>query len=154
NAACGVMTELIDDRRPALIKPDNLLHDGQAIEPPVVCNVLFGTMAIDDKTGALATVYAAYAPDFPPPLPIGDVAIGHAAAATRAATADRLRELAARCRARDVRLYIPAPLLPSARSAGVYAEAIPKQFADPAEMAIAAAGHIGLGQVKLTREAE
>jgi hypothetical protein len=154
NAACGVLTELIDDRRPALIKPDNLLQDGQAVEPPVVCNVLFGAMAIDDKTGALATVYAAYAPYFPPPLRIVDFDIGHIAAATWEATADRVRELAARCRARDARLYVPAPLLPSARSAGVYAEAIPKQFADPAEMAIAAAGYIGLGQVKLTREAE
>jgi hypothetical protein len=154
NAACGVLVDLIDDRRPALVCADDLLADGRAIEPPVACDMVYATMAIDDKTGASAIVYTSLSPYFPPPLRIVDFDLGGITARTWEAAAERLLDLAGRCHARDARLYIPLALLPSARAAGIHAEAIPRQFADPAELAIAAAGHIAQGKVKLTLGAE
>jgi hypothetical protein len=63
--------------------------------------------------------------------------------------ADRLRELAQICRARTAFLFVPEVLLPSARAAGVDARAIPPEFDDPRELAIAAAGYVAGGMVKL-----
>jgi hypothetical protein len=64
--------------------------------------------------------------------------------------ATRLQDLAQTCRARNALLVVPEPLLPSVRAAGVPAMAVPKAFDDVGEVALAVAGYVAAGQVKMT----
>jgi hypothetical protein len=47
-------------------------------------------------------------------------------------------------------LYLPEPLLPSARAAGVPAMGIPPEFRDAGEVALAVAGYVAAGLVKMS----
>jgi hypothetical protein len=58
NAAGGVLTLLIGDRRPALARQSDMLTGGAALPlPRVCCRTLVATSVIDVKTGMAATIY-------------------------------------------------------------------------------------------------
>jgi hypothetical protein len=147
NAVAGCLVGLDLDRRPALLRANDLLTDGQPAQLPIVSNAVFAVLAVDDH-GAAAVVYAALSP-LSPPLTLLDFHCGGLTSALWATTADRLRELAQTCRARGAFLFVPEPLLPSARAAGVLAMAITAGFADAGEIALACAGYVAAGRVKM-----
>jgi hypothetical protein len=152
NACCGALALAASDARPALLKPADLLCDGEPAPLPIVCDAVYAVFALDE-TGRAATVYASLSPFLPPPLRLIDFDLNGITSQLWADTAERLRELARTCRARKgAFLFVPQALLPSARAQGVPAMAIPEQFDDPAEVAIAAAGYVASGAVKMTQE--
>lgn len=150
NAVAGVLVGLDLDRRPALIRAADLLHDGMPAALPVVCDAVFGTMAVDAR-GAVAIVYASLTSWRAPPLVLLDFATSGFTSTLWTTTADRIRELARACRAQVAAfLFLPAVLLPSARAAGVDAMPIPPEFDDTEEVALAVAGYVAAGLVKMT----
>jgi hypothetical protein len=154
NAVAGVLVGLDLDRRPALLRANDLLNDGMPAPLPVVCEAVFAVVAVDER-GAVAVVYAAFSPHIPPPLLLLDFAVAGITASLWTATTDRLEELARECRARrGVYLFVPEALVPSARAVGVHAVAIPPELDDPAELALAVAGYVAAGQVKVTAAAD
>jgi hypothetical protein len=150
NAVAGVLVGLDLDRRPALLRANDLLADGQPVPMPIVCNAVYAVMTVDD-CGSAAVVYASLSvPGLLPPLALLDFYRGGITSTLWTTTADRLRELARVCRARKgAFLFVPEPLLPSARAADVYAMPVPKAFDDVHEVALACAGYVSAGQVKM-----
>jgi hypothetical protein len=97
---------------------------------------------VDDR-GTAALVYASLSPVLPPPLRLLDFDVTGITSALWASTAEKLRVLATRCRASNVAfLFPPEPLLPSARAAGVHTMAIPSEFDEGQEVALAVAGYV------------
>lgn len=150
NAVAGVLVGLDLDRRPALLRANDLLTDGAPVPPPVFCDCVFATVAADEH-GAVAVVFAALSQHVPPPLLLLDFDVTGLTAGLWAAIATRLRELANSCRARrGAFAFLPEVLLPSARAADVHGMPIPPELDDPGEVALAVAGYVAAGQVKLT----
>jgi hypothetical protein len=154
NAVAGVLVGLDLDRRPALLRANDLLNGGMPVPVPVVCDAVFGTVAVDEH-GAVAVVFAALSPFVPPPLLLLDFTVTGITATLWTATADRLCELAQTCRARrGVFLFVPEVMAPSARAAGVHVLPITLELDDPAELAVAVACYVAAGQVKMTPAAD
>jgi hypothetical protein len=131
NAAAGVLVDLIADRRPALIRANDLLTDGMPASLPVVCDAVFATVAVDDH-GSMAIVYAARSRFMQPPLTLLDFDAAGLTAATWTTMAGRLRDLAHACRARHGSyLFLPEALAPSARAAGCLVITIPRNSTMP-----------------------
>ena len=135
------------DRRPALLRANDLLIGDQPAALPIVTHGVFAVLSVDEH-GAAAVVYAATSP-LPPALVLLDFEVTGITSALWGATKARLLDLLQVCRARDASLWVPEPLVPSARAAGVPVEAIPKRFDDTAEVALAVAGYVSAGQVKM-----
>lgn len=118
---------------------------------PLVTNAVFAAMAASDH-GQVAVVYAALSvPGLQPPLTLLDFEVGGITAGLWIGIADHLRELARTCRARTAVLCVPEVLLPSAFAAGVHAMPIPRHFKDVTEVALAVAGYVASGMVKMTQ---
>jgi hypothetical protein len=150
NAVAGVLVGLDLDRRPALLRSDDLLTGGSPASFPVVCDAVFATV-VADLHGTVAIVYAARSRFLQPPLVLLDFEVTGLTASLSTATADRIRELAKTCRALyGAWLFLPVQLIPSARAAGVDAAAIPPALDDVGEIALAVAGYVVAGQVKAT----
>jgi hypothetical protein len=95
-------------------------------------------------------VYAALVlPGLQPPLTLLDFEVSGITAGLWITIEEQLRDLASTCRARVAMLCVPEVLMPSAWAAGVHAMPIPGHFKDPAEVAIAVAGYVAAGQVKM-----
>jgi hypothetical protein len=92
NAVAGVLIGLDLDRRPMLLKANDLLTNGTPVRPPVICDCVFATIAAD-ANGAVAVVFAALSQHFPPPLLLLDFAVTGLTADLWAATARRLRAI-------------------------------------------------------------
>jgi hypothetical protein len=152
NAVAGCLVTLDLDRRPALLRANDLLDEGQPAPMPIVSNVVYAVLSVDEH-GQAAVVYAALSP-LPPPLVLLDFEVTGITSALWSTIKARLLDLRQICRGppNNASLWVPEPLLPSARAAGVNAEAIPKAFADSQEVALACASYVSAGMVKMTAD--
>jgi hypothetical protein len=154
NSVCGVLTAIINDRRPALIRHDDLLQDGCAIALPAHVDVLFAVLVVA-QDGSSATVYAGYSPAFFPPLALLDFVLEPMSRDCFPAIAHRLTDLAKVIRVRKQAPFVlVAPeLLEVATAWGCPAVTHDLMLADPAQLALIAAGHVGAGRVRITVQA-
>jgi hypothetical protein len=149
NAVAGLLVNLDLDRRPALLRANDLLVNEQPAPTPVVASAVFAAMAADEL-GQVAVIYAALAvPGLQPSLTLLDFEVTGITAGLWIGIEEQLRSLAKTCRARTALLCVPEVLMPSAWAAGVHAMPIPGHFKDPAEVALAVAGYVAAGQVKM-----
>ena len=151
NAVCGVLVELDLDRRPALVKPDDLHSPAAPLGLPIICDYVFAVLAVGDD-GHAATVYAARSKHLGPPLTILDFDAAPLTGATFAQIAHRLAELAPACRARlgSAGLMLPAALATRAAAAGLLAHPLPPELDDADGLSLTVASHISGGGVKIT----
>ena len=151
NAVCGVLVGLDLDRRPALVRSNDMLADGQAVPLPWVCDVMLAVLAADQH-GQCAVTYWAYSPNVGHPLTLADFDAAPLSPSLFVGIAERLKELSAQCRVRmGMRLLSTSePLARQAAARGLAAEIVPPALiADPARLAMAAAGHVMDGDVKI-----
>ena len=59
NAACGALVQVLSDRRPALVRKSDLLNEDGALPLPRKVRYVFAVVAVDEKTGSIAVIYAA-----------------------------------------------------------------------------------------------
>lgn len=146
NAVAGVLVGLDLDRRPALVRPSDVLENGAALPLPTNCKHIVSVMVADNR-GMTATVYAAITYSGPRLLILDfDVAALHGGLFSDIAA--RVRELAAQCRARGASAFAPAGLASHAQAAGLFIQGIPEHLA-PEDLLVPAASHIAAGSVKI-----
>jgi hypothetical protein len=124
-----VLVGLDLDRRPALMRADDLLVGGEGLAMPTICDMLYGTLRVDEK-GWCATVYAAYSPHFGTRLVVLDFDVVGMSGDLFRVIGNRLHELAQECRPRcGLMLLVPEAGIPGGgggdRRAGASAAAGP-----------------------------
>jgi hypothetical protein len=153
NSVAGVLVGLDLDRRPALMRADDLMVLGEGVPMPALCDTLYAVLAVGDD-GVCATVYAAYSPLFGIRLTLLDFDVVSMGAGLFRSIGGRLRELGRECRARlGMALLVPEALVWRAREAAVdiVVDALPPAWVDDAgELGLAAASHVVAGDVKVT----
>ena len=151
NAAAGLLVNLLEDRRPALVKPADMAapaHLG-AYQPPGKAAYIAAVMVVDDS-GTAAYVIGAQDQASPSCLFICDFAVEPLGRDIFVTLAAKMDELVRRCRATSgAALFVHADLLAHARAAGVRAELIPKEF-EAENRLLSVAGHVASGAVKIT----
>jgi hypothetical protein len=135
NSVAGVLVGLDLDRRPALLRANDLLIGDQPAALAIVTHGVFAVLSVDEH-GAAAIVYAALSP-LPPPMTLLDFEVTGITSGLWSAAKARLLDLLQVCRGRNASLWVPEVLVPSARASGVDAAAIPKAFDDAHEVALA-----------------
>jgi hypothetical protein len=155
NAAAGVLVGLDLDRRPALVKPSELLDGGEPVPVPKFCDFVFATLTNDQK-GNCATLYVAASRHHGIPVTLLDFDAQPMGAAMFGGIAARLRELVTQCRPRlgCLGVFTNDTLGRHALSRGLHAELIPPEYAaDPARLALSGAGHVSAGKVRIATPA-
>jgi hypothetical protein len=160
NATCGVLVGLELDRRPALIRPDNLYGPGDEPTPlPTFASLLYATIVVGPDGTAAAAFFANYQGDDPAvtPLTLLDYHTAPLSTATIDAVLARLEELASTIRVFGGMynvVYVPKVLAQQIHLRGHWADEIPAEvLADPEGVALSVAGHINAGLVKIARPA-
>lgn len=126
NAVAGVLVGLDLDRRPALMRPDDLMVGGEGVPMPTTCDVVYVVLQVADD-GRCGVVYAARSRFFGVPVTILDFSAPFMGGDLFATIAARLAELGADCRARyGTMLLLPEELLPILRVPGSRAAALPR----------------------------
>jgi hypothetical protein len=151
NAACGVLVNLIADRRPALVKPADMAAPSHLVEgwsPPLKARYVLALIVVGEN-GNAAVVYGAQDQASPNPLFICDFDVGPMSAGSFASIAAKLEELRLQCRTTESAIWCAQALLPFARSAGVDAHPFPVDFL-PEDRLLSVAGHVASGAVKIT----
>jgi hypothetical protein len=151
NSVAGVLVGLDLDRRVPLIRSDDMLANGQAVALPRVCDLLVAILA-SDQTGQCAVTYWAYSPHVGYRLTLADFDTAPLSSSLFSGIALRLKELATECRPRrgEVLFCTAEPLARQASARGIMAEVVPLPLiADPARLAMAAAGHVMDGRMKI-----
>jgi hypothetical protein len=148
NAVCGVLVQVIEDRRPALIRPDDLLTGNAPLPLPVVTMGTFATLAVS-RDGTAAAIYAAIAVDRS--ALILDYDAGPFRGDLFATVAARLGELATvtRARAGRVAIFTEPELVRQAAIVRLNFTAIPDHLLEADDLLLPAASHIAAGRVKL-----
>jgi hypothetical protein len=153
NSVAGVLVGLDLDRRPALMRADDLMVAGEGAPMPSLCDTLYAVLAVGDD-GACATVYAAYSPLFGIRLTLLDFDVVSMGAGLFGSIGGRLRELGRECRVRlGMALLVPEALVWRAREAGadIVVSALPPAWVDDAGgLGLVAAGHAAAGNVKMS----
>jgi hypothetical protein len=153
NSVCGVLVNLIADRRPALVRPADMeapAHLG-AYHPPGKAAYIAAVMVVDDS-GTAAYVIGAQDQASPSRLFISDFAVEPLGRDIFVTLAAKMDELVRRCRATNgAALFVHADLLAHARAVGVRAELIPKEF-EAENRLLSVAGHVASGAVKITSQ--
>jgi Terminase large subunit, T4likevirus-type, N-terminal len=121
NAVAGVLVGLDLDRRPALIRQNDLLAGGAALPVPDICKYIAAVLAVD-KFGQCAVVYSAR-PFTGPGLLIIDFDSEPLHGNLFSKIGSRVRELSDQCRARMSVIFVPVALKHHADAAGLYCEA-------------------------------
>ena len=151
NAVAGVLVGLDLDRRPALVRANDLLVDGAGVPPLNKCNSILVTVATDDQ-GLAATVFCAESKRFGIPLVLLDFDVAPLSADLFRAIDLRAVELARLHGAR--RGYIGAWALEAlatvAAPTGSRLKILPSEMADPAYLGINTALHVQSGSVKIS----
>jgi hypothetical protein len=151
NSVCGVLVNLIADRRPALVKPDDMSAPSHLVEgwsPPLKAAYVIALIVVGEN-GNAAVVYGARDQASPNALYICDFDVGPVSAGSFASIAARLEELRLQCRTTASAIWCAQALLPFARSAGVDAHPFPVDFL-PEDRLLSVAGHVASGAVKIT----
>jgi hypothetical protein len=157
NAVCGVLVGLDLDRRPALIRQNQLLADDAPVPMPRA-PAMVAAVLIVALTGLAAVAYFATAPTRDSPLVLLDFDLSPLTGATFATIAARIAELNRECRAQYggklSAIWTPEPLSKQIAARGIPAEPIPPEvLADPGALALSAAGLVANGAVKMAAPA-
>jgi hypothetical protein len=151
NAACGALVRVIADRRPGLVRQDDLLTNNTALPLPTVCLAVFATLAIS-RDGIAAVLYVGKALDGR--ALIFDYSAGPLQGNLFQSIVERLLKLCAATRARAGGcIFAPKELVRQAYIAGLQIQEIPVHL-DPEALLLPAAMHIASGKVKLCKPAE
>jgi hypothetical protein len=151
NAACGVLVNLIADRRPALVRPEHMAAPSHLVEgwsPPLKAQYVLALIVVDEN-GNAAVVYGAQDQASPNPLFICDFDVGPVSAGSFASIAAKLEELRVQCRTTASAIRCDETLLLFARSTGANAHPIPKEF-QAEDRLLSVAGHVASGTVRIT----
>jgi hypothetical protein len=153
NAAAGVLVEVIGDRRPALVRSNDMLVNGAPVPLPR-CDLIIAILAADQHGGCAATFWA-YSPHGAVALVLIDFETSPLSMPFIDSILPSLRRFGGQCNARDMCLWTTLePLARIAAGRGLHAEVVPLPLiADPARLAIAAAGHAMQGRVKIASPA-
>ncbi|WP_216856204.1 hypothetical protein [Acidisphaera sp. S103] len=155
NVVAGVLVGLDLDRRPALIRQQQLLTDDTPLPLPMPGHALgcFATLCIS-KVGEMAVVYTA--PTRDGPLLILDFDVGPLSNNGFSLVVDRLLDLGKLLgvsREAAIALYVEPALVPQARVAGFRAEAIHADYLDAESLLIPVALAVSGGLVKVCQPA-
>jgi hypothetical protein len=110
NAACGALVQLLSDRRPALVKKSDLLPEDGALPLPKRARYVVAVIAVDERSGSIAVIYAAKSLQGPPDIFILDFDVCPLRGDIFASVSERTRELASQCRANDASIMVPKQL--------------------------------------------
>ncbi len=148
NAVCGVLVHVLEDRRPALVRPDDLLKDNAPLALPDGVSCSFAVLAIA-RDGLAATIYVALSARNE--VLILDYDAGPLRGNIFANVAARLNELAAITRARvgDVAVFCEPEMVRQAGIVGLRFTPVPEHLLDANQLLLPAASHIAAGRVKL-----
>ena len=140
------------------MKAADLLQDGAPVAPPRYCDSLFVTTSLDEL-GAFAVSYWAYTREHEgrryARLILLDFDDSPLSGATYETIRRRLVELMAATLTRVgvSAVYAPEPLCGQFERVGLLATPLPRAFADPTNMIVAASTHVRAGEVKLSTAA-
>ncbi|HVE22185.1 MAG TPA: hypothetical protein VNC39_09415 [Acidocella sp.] len=155
NAVCGVLVNILGDRRPSLIRADDLRNGSEAVPYPKAAEVVGAVLCVSDD-GMAAVVYFSYASWLfacgLPPTNILDFDAAPLTGTTIRGVSDRLdalrREI--RCNFPVPMIFLPPELVYQARMGGVPADAFPDHLLrDTPGLALSSAGSVASGQVKI-----
>ena len=146
NAACGALVQVIADRRPSLVKREDLLVGVAALPMPSACKCITAVLALG-KNGDMAVVYSAKTFSGPELL-ILDFDAGPLHGSLFGDIANRTRELHDQCRARWRAIFVSPGLVRHASEFGVQTVEIPDHLR-PEELLLSATTHTSRGAVKL-----
>jgi hypothetical protein len=152
NAVAGVLVNILEDRRPALVRPSDMSAPShlEGYRPPG--KAAYIAVLVVDERGTAAYVIGALDQASPNCLFICDFAVEPLGRDIFVAVGSKMDELVRRCRATDgAALFVHADLLAHARVAGVRAELIPKEF-EAENRLLSVAGHVASGAVKITSQ--
>ena len=153
NAVAGVLVGLDLDRRPALMRPANLLERDEPLPLPAVTDLVFSACAIGDD-GTVATVFCAYTPHTLPNLLVLDFDIRPLAPSIYQDTARRIDELMSGVKVNGHPFIMaPAFLLDYGQPVGNICATPEDYLEDPQRLALSAAMHVSEGRVKLAKPA-
>ena len=153
NAVAGVLVNILEDRRPALVKPADMAAPAHlnAYQPPLKAAYIVSVLAVDER-GMAAYVIAAQDQASPNVLFICDFSVEPMSRVVFASIGEKMDELVKRCRATyGASLFVRDDLVAQARHAGVWAQPIPKEFRAE-ERLLSVAGHVSSGLVLITSQ--
>lgn len=157
NAAAGVVALIAGEQGPALIRPARLYVADAAVPLPKGVGILYSVLMVGaDGTAATVFFAAGYDPATPKLLLL-DFNVATLSSGTIDAMFARLDELGGQMRVvhQDAGgAYVPLALRQQCELLGWYASVIPEEMLnDPAGLALAAAGHVNGGAVKIAEPA-
>lgn len=156
NAVAGAIVGLDLDRRPALIRREDLLVAGQPADVMIKVDFVFAVLVVD-RHGFAATVYFAKSQWAHEPLQIIDLDYEALTPSIFQKIANKLQDLVEHLpvRAGILVLYTMAPFIGLAAKFGFPTDTIPDEMLDDLErVAFSASGYILAGRVKLTTAAQ
>jgi hypothetical protein len=152
NSVAGALVSLDLDRRPSLIRADDLRSGAEPVPYPkvaeIICSVTW--IALD---GTAATVYFSFDTYAPSPFMLLDFDAAPLTGSTIPNAAARCRELRGQiqCRYPEMPIFLPEQLVYQASMQRVHAEAIPgHMLADIPGLALSAAANVAGGKVKVS----
>ena len=156
NCVAGVLVGLDLDRRPALVRHQDLLTGGRAVQELAKCNAVFCVIA-SNAGGYAAAVYCALSwRGVAAPLVVLDFDIEPLSPGLFGTVAEKGLQFVRTHGARDPNFLIMAlpALARLAAVSGVPVQPIPEQFLDVAELTVSASLFVMAGDVKLFHVAE
>jgi len=149
NCVAGVLTQIISDRRPALVRQSDLLNsEGDALPLPKVCQFIVAVLAVG-VDGSSVTLFAAICQSGPRLLLL-DFEVGHLRHGIFDKILERTHALIVQCRAQNASIFVPKELHRHAIAVDGLesAQAIPDEIV-PEESLISASAHIAANRVRL-----
>src|ERR1700722_14859434 len=153
NSVAGVLTHILADRRPALVRPEHMSAPAHltSYEPPLKASSIVGVLSVDES-GMAAYVLAAQDQAAPNVLSICDFAVEPMSRTVFTAIAEKMDALVEQCRAtHGSGLFVHENLVAQARHAGVWAHPIPPEF-KAEERLFSVAGHVAEGMVRIASQ--
>jgi hypothetical protein len=149
NSVAGILVDINSDRRPALVRRDDLLVDGAPLPLPTARIIGIAAVFVTDARGMGAVVYAAvHRPGMQPGLFILDYDDTPPRSGVFARIGDRIRALAQECNAATGFVWLPERLRIQAEEQGLPSEKIPPDFRAEDEV-FGVGQHLSSGSVKI-----
>jgi hypothetical protein len=139
---------VISDRRPALVRQDDLLSGNAPLPLPKIVMGCFATLAVS-REGIAAVIYFAQAID--ETMLVLDFDCGPMRGDLFTSVVTRLQQLAMATRSRlgEVAFFVQPDLVRQAEIANIHVTEIPEHLLDPDQLLLPAATHIAAGRVKM-----
>jgi hypothetical protein len=149
NAVAGVLTAIISDRRPALVRQSDMLT-AAGVAPPVPRRAAhIAAVFWPGQDGTCATVWAAFAaPNLKPAMHLLDFELGPMRSGMFQAIERRTQELLFQCQCPNASVFVPDELRVQAEAAGLSVERIPREF-NPEARLLSVGGHVANGLVQM-----